>query len=285
MKNYKSIVSIFLFFTICQLSSAQQKEVVLNSPLWKIEHSSLEKPSYIFGTIHLMCEDDFSIPEKVNRALSEVEELVLEINFSDPGEMQALQTSMASSKKISEELSEAQFHELDAFVNSRIGMGLANFDNYGLSGLNSILISKMLPCEKMKLLEFELIAAANKKEKSINGLEKVDVQMEFFAKAYPADFMFKQLMLFDSYKIDFNNAIEFYKEENIDKTAEMITKDKYMDANAVEHMLTIRNSNWANKMPEMMKNKSALFAVGAAHLKGVIELLSEQGYSITPVID
>jgi uncharacterized protein YbaP (TraB family) len=51
-------------------------------------------------------------------------------------------------------------------------------------------------------------------------------------------------------------------------------------------MLTVRNNNWVEIMPEMMKKQSNLFAVGTAHLvgeNGVIELLRKQGYKITPV--
>ena len=51
-------------------------------------------------------------------------------------------------------------------------------------------------------------------------------------------------------------------------------------------MLTKRNHKWINNMPELMKNESVFFAVGAAHLSGengVLKLLKENGYKITPV--
>jgi uncharacterized protein YbaP (TraB family) len=52
-------------------------------------------------------------------------------------------------------------------------------------------------------------------------------------------------------------------------------------------MLTKRNKEWLNKMPEMMNNNSVFFAVGAAHLlgkNGVIQLLKDKGYTVTPVL-
>lgn len=47
-----------------------------------------------------------------------------------------------------------------------------------------------------------------------------------------------------------------------------------------------RNTDWVKKMPEIMKKKSTLFAVGAGHLpgeKGVLELLKKAGYKVESV--
>ena len=93
-------------------------------------------------------------------------------------------------------------------------------------------------------------------------------------------------MLFDSYKKDFNAALIAYKKEDISATVKLLTKEEYMDANATEIMQTSRNKNWVEKMPEMMKTRSNLFAVGAAHLTedyGLINLLRQKGYTVTPV--
>lgn len=59
-----------------------------------------------------------------------------------------------------------------------------------------------------------------------------------------------------------------------------------MNAKQEKAMLTDRNNNWAEKMPEMMKNESSFFAVGGAHLmgkNGVIQLLKSKGYTLKPV--
>jgi uncharacterized protein YbaP (TraB family) len=48
-------------------------------------------------------------------------------------------------------------------------------------------------------------------------------------------------------------------------------------------MLEVRNTNWAVKMPDMMKDKSFFFAVGAAHLLEQGVILVEAGYTVKPI--
>lgn len=288
MKHLQLFAAVLVFTLIFSFSQAQEKIKLENSVLWKVEHPELEKPSYIFGTLHFMCEDDFKIPEKVTEALKNVDALVLEVNLSDPKEMQSMQESMSNPKKISEELSKEQFNELDILVTEITEMPLSTYDAYGLSMLNTILITKMLPCSQFKSPENELTLLATKNQKPIFSLEKASQQIEIIRNAYPTEFALKQIMLFESYKKDFNKAITAYNKEDISTAVGLITKEEYMDENATALLQINRNKNWVEKMPEMMKERSNLFAVGAAHLTddyGIIHLLKNRGYTVTPVIN
>ncbi len=286
MKKLKLLFAASIL-CIAQVSIAQKSENLENSILWKIEHSSLENPSYLFGTLHMMCEEDFIIPEKVLSSLYEVEELILEINLFDPEEMQAMQNQMSHTTPISKDLSQEEFAKLDTFIQNIMGAPLQNFDSYGISNLYSMTMFTMLPCTKLKYMEMELSQIAKEKEININSLEKVTEQFNYMKKAYPAQESYRQIFLYDEYKKDFNNAIEFYLKENISETVNLISQDKYMTPDAVEILLTNRNKKWVEKMPNLMQKRSNLFAVGAAHLVGdygVIKLLREKGFSVTPVL-
>ena len=286
MRHLKLFTTVLLFALTFNSFQAQEKIKLENSVLWKVEHSELEKPSYILGTLHLMCKEDFKISEKVSKALQDSDALVLEVNFSDPKEVQSIQESMSNSKKISDELSEEQYRKLDKLVTEITEMPLDTYDAYGLSILNSILLPNMLPCTEIKLFENELSLLANKNKKSIFALEKASQQIEVMKNAYPTEFALKQLMLFESYKKDFNKAVIAYKNEDIVTAVELITKEDYMNENATKFMQINRNQDWVQKMPEMMKERSNLFAVGAAHLTndfGIIHLLRKKGYTVTAV--
>lgn len=265
----------------------QENSNIENSVLWKIEHPNLEKPSYLFGTLHLMCEDDFFIPEKVLKTLKNIDDLVLEVNLSDPKEMQALQNEMTNANKISEDLTEEQFAKLDTLIQKIMGIPLKNFDSYGISTLYSMMASKMLPCYKIKSMETELVKIASQNNTNIVSLENVSEQFTYVKKAYPVMESYRLIFLFKTYKNDFNKAIEAYLNENITETVGLITQEKYMNANSTKYLLHIRNENWVNKMPEMMQERSNLFAVGTAHLtgkKGLIQLLRQKGYNVTPIL-
>jgi hypothetical protein len=288
MKHFKTIIAVLVFTLTFSSSQAQQEIKLENSVLWKIEHSELKEPSYILGTLHLMCEDDFKISKKISQTLQNVDALVLEVNLSDKEEMKSMQESMKNPKKISEELTKKQFKELDTLVTKIMGISLTNFDTYGLSILNALMIQKMLPCTEIKSLDNELMLLAAEKQKPIYSLEKISEQMEILKQAYPTEFALKQILLFDSYKKDFSEAITAYKNEDIKTAVSLITKDIYMNENATNLMQINRNKNWVDKMPQMMKERSNLFAIGTAHLTnkhGVINLLRQIGYTVTPVFN
>ena len=62
-----------------------------NSILWKISGNGLESPSYLFGTIHVMCPDQQKLSPKVEEALNESQQLVLELVMDEPTLMQEMQ--------------------------------------------------------------------------------------------------------------------------------------------------------------------------------------------------
>jgi uncharacterized protein YbaP (TraB family) len=289
MKHLKLIIAVVLFTSCWNISRAQEDAKLENSILWKIEHPELKEPSYLLGTLHFMCEEDFVIPKKVLTTLDNIDALVLEVNLSDLEEMNIIQASMTTSKKISEDLSESQFRDLDELVQKVLKTPLMSYNDYGLSLLHFSMIYKMMPCEptQIKSFETELIQLATKNQRPIHSLEKASTQLEFNKKASPPDYIFEQLMLFDSYKKDFNNAIQAYKNEEITAAVDLITKKTYMNENATKYMQIERNKNWVDKMPQMMKERTNLFSVGAAHLTneyGIIHLLRQKGYTITPVL-
>ncbi len=288
MKILKSIIVTLLFSLTAQFAGGQTAVQLENSLLWKVEHPDLEKPSYIFGTLHMMCIDDFKLPEKLINTIAEVEALVLEINMTDPAEMKSMQESITNSKKISEELSTEQFSRLDTLVQRVVGTSLVNLDSYGLSMLNSMLIMKMLPCTEIKSFELELTQIALSERIPIYNLETVAEQLAMMQLAFPTESAYEQMMLHDAYKVDFQKAIISYKKEELTEAVSYLTKTEYMDENAVTLMQVDRNKKWVEKMSPMMQERSNLFAVGAAHLTndfGVIHLLREKGYTVTPVFN
>src|SRR5690349_16142189 len=54
-----------------------------SSLLWKIEGKKLKKPSYIFGTIHMIPQRDYFEPKGMVEALESAELFVGELNLTD----------------------------------------------------------------------------------------------------------------------------------------------------------------------------------------------------------
>ena len=281
----KKLLILVAFLTLGFVGNAQTKELE-NSLLWKIEHEDLAKPSYLFGTIHIMCKDDFSIPEKVTKAFDATDKLILEVDLSDSKAIMALQSKMISGSKLTEELTEKQQKYLDNLLKKELNMSIQMVNRYSLTAIYSLLIQQSASCPVKKMYEMELINLAKTNNRTIAGLETLDAQLDFLEKGYPKDFLWQQIELFEEYKSVFDTMVKHYKSENISALFAEANDERFFNDNSAHWLLTVRNKNWVKLMPEMMKKQSNFFAVGAAHLPGetgVIELLRKQGYKVTPV--
>lgn len=284
MKNLlKRTAAVITFLFSTQISNAQEITNE-NSLLWEISGNGLEKPSYLYGTMHMMCEADFLMSDKVKTAFDKTEQLALELDFDNPEELQAMQNMMKTNEPLSKVLTKEEYKKLDEFLIANIGSGAAQFENSNLMGIMSTVMMKSLNCPP-KMYEIEFMKMAFKKKFTINGLETVQDQIDSFSKSYSNAEFIKSLSQYDA-KI-LAQMVKVYNEENINKLFEIITDDTYMDEKSQASMLDKRNTNWIKIMPEMMKTKSVFFAVGAGHLPGemgVINLLKKAGYIVKPIL-
>jgi len=236
-----------------------------------------------------MCEEDFEIKSKTKNALENSKVLFLELNYSDPNELQSMQKMMQSEKKLSEQLSKESALELNEVLKT-YQMTLEQVDHYTPQALYSLISLKAITCPpaSLKLLDVEIMQLALADQKQVRGLETVADQIDFLGKAYDVEGSIKQLALGDEYALVFEEMIDFYKEENLYELDRLVRDPKFMNSEQEKWMLTERNKNWVYKMPDQMKKESTFFAFGTAHLagqNGVIQLLKDQGYTVRPILN
>lgn len=281
--------AIFLFAAMATtLFGNAQKANNDNSVLWKIEGNGIEKPSYLFGTIHMICAPDFEIKEKVNKAFAATTNLVLEVNTTDPNEIQAMQKMMQSETTLSSRLSETERKDVNDLLTSQIGVTLAQADHVSPAGLLSIAVMTAMTCPptEMKSYEAELTVMAQAQHKPISGLETIDGQINILDKAYSLNDILGQIKIKNEYALVLADMARFHKKENLPELYRTVLDRRFMSTDAEKLMLTDRNKEWVKKIPAIVKKESTFFAVGAGHLygkTGVIELLKQQGYKVTPV--
>lgn len=257
------------------------------SLLWEVSGNGISKPSYLMGTFHMICSKDFEIKPKVTKALENSDNLILEINYTDSKEMAAMQKMLMSDQKISDQLSPKELKELNAIL-LEYGTTLQNVNSYSPQALYSLISTKAIPCPQteVKMYEIELLKKALQNKKHIGALEKVDDQSHAIGGAYTLKDAISQLKMGNEYAILAQKMVESFKKEDL-QTLDRLVKDKrFMNKDQEKMMLTDRNKNWTEKMPEMMKNQSSFFAVGSAHLLGdncLINLLRTKGYTVNPV--
>ena len=258
--------------------------------LWKISGNGIQ-PSYLFGTIHLLPQADFDMDAKTVQAFEDTEQLVMELDMDDPG-MQAemLQgMNMRGDTTLKDLLTADEYAKVEALVFESVKMPLSMMDRYKPMVVASMLIPDYIEGTPASFeATFTQMAVAAQKE--ILGLETVTEQLAVF-DSIPYAVQAQELLhyteddpemralfgkLVEAYKAEDMEAIDDYMEQEIDDPAE------------VEFMLHNRNRNWVPRMRKLASGKSTFFAVGAGHLggdAGMIQLLRDAGYTVTPILD
>lgn len=279
-----SLIYFLTFFTVA-LSFAQS--LPYKAILWEVSGNGLTESSYVLGTFHILCEEDLVVVDKVQRAISSIDQLALEVNLTDPNELKDIQSLMVSDKRWSDQLSDEEILELKIVLKDEYGRELAEVDNMSTMGLMSLMISKTITCSA-KAYDMEVLALVMKQGKAIVGLEHLKDQVELLNGMYTAKELIVQLKQVAEYTGNFEEMKQAFITEDIELLYQYGTNPQFMTLENKKYLLDDRNVNWVEKMPEMMQDKSTLFAVGSAHLAGelgVLNLLRLKGYTVNPVFN
>ncbi|HSF54992.1 MAG TPA: TraB/GumN family protein [Algoriphagus sp.] len=260
-----------------------------SSLLWKVSGNGLEKESYLFGTIHLICKDDFLMNDRILKALGNSEKLVMELDMSDPQLQTKLQqVSMnPGMKNIQSELNPDDAKILDEFLTKNYGAGLAQLGILKPFVLSTMALMKTIPCEEIESYEGFFTSKASESNKPVMGLETPEFQVGIFDHI-PIEVQIGELVKMlneDSGKEDFNEMTEIYLAEDIWGLYEMMNSEG-MIADYRGLILDNRNKAWVSILEEEMKSQSLFVAVGGGHLggeNGVIALLQNAGYQVDPI--
>lgn len=279
-------ISLVTVFAWCIAASTFGQE---SSLLWKISGNGLYKESYLFGTIHVICKSDFVMDERITSAFESTEELILELDMSDPQlQLKMQQVSMNPGMiNIQAAMDESLATSLDEFLLKNYGAGLAQLGVLKPFVLSSMVMLKALPCVEVESYEAFYTTKATDTGIPVVGLETVEFQVGIFDKI-PQDLQLQELgkMLAEEYtQSEFQTMISAYLTEDIIALDKVMTSSGMM-ADYRSILLDERNKTWIPKIEEAMKTKSIFVAVGAGHLGGefgVIQLLREAGYTVEPI--
>lgn len=274
---------------LVQLSPAFAQQSLENSLLWKISGNGLEQPSYLFGTIHVICPEDFKMDERILSALQSSKKIVLELNMSDPMLAQDMQQNSINKDfyNIQNDFEPEAKEALDEFLSSNYGMGLAQMGIMKPFILSTMVLMKQLPCETPDSYELFFTSKSQEWKIPMEGLESAAYQISIFDRI-PMERQLADLskmILTDATEKEFQGMIEAYLAEDLNKLQEMIQADG-LTGEYGEILLNERNRNWIPKIEEFIKAETTFIAVGAGHLpsdQGVIQLLRNAGYTVEPV--
>lgn len=261
--------------------------------LYKITGKDLKNPSYLFGTIHVICSPDMISMEKLGGYLDQTEQLILEIDMDNAAEMLGMQKGLVlpDGKTFTQLYTPEQYAKVDELLKSNLGISVEQVKTLKPFMLQTMLVTspKSLGCNPPASYELEFVKAAAAKKKPIEGLETVASQLEVLDKT-PLEKQAKDLyeMALDPQKsfTEFKKMLEIYKTQNSDSLYDYINLQMGKDREFQTRLLDERNTAWIPKIETIIKGKSSFIAVGGGHLggkNGVINLLKAKGYQVQAV--
>ena len=275
--------------------------------LYKISGNGLKEPSYIVGTYHLAPASFADEIKGMQDAFAAVEQVYGEVDMQSA---QAAQIAMMQAmmlpegKYVSDMFSEQEMERINAYVRSNMGMDL----NHPMLREQLGRMRPSVLAMQLSLLQFIKITPnfnpndlidnyfqkeAHKRGLAVGGFETVEFQMELlYGESTDEEEREALLKLVDDKEAmlaEMQAMTDAYFSFDM-KSIERITLNSLttgeMTPEEFREMITDRNHNWVEMMPEIMAAKPTLFVVGAGHLpgdEGVIELLKAEGYKVKAV--
>lgn len=267
-----------------------------NALLWKIEGKGVKKPSYLFGTIHIIPTEDYFLPAGTEEAINNSDIVFTEIDMKDMKDMSKMMGLMSKIQMPNGETLEGLLSTADYKIVE---------DHFKSMGMPMVFIGRMKPMfssmfadlELKNLMtgggvsyEMEIGKIAKDAGKEFGGLETLEFQLSIFDKIPLED---QAQMLVETIKSSkagnetFGEMVKVYTSQDLEGLNKMMNESSSMSSESNDVLLVERNENWIPIIVKNIKKQSTFFAVGAGHLpgnKGVIKLLRKAGYKVSPVL-
>ena len=284
-----------LIISLVALTSFAQSEKENNTLLWKISGNGIEKPSYIFGTVHMICKEDAYLSKNLIAAIENADRVYLELDMDNLFEMVGamMKMKMNNDTTLADLLTPEEYQLAKKYFEEKVTMlPFSVLETYKPLVASSLLMESSVVCDQQVAMEQLVMEEAKKNGKRIDGLETMAYQMSIFdsiSYKVQAKELFKSISSDDKESDgdkEYKELIKAYKDQDLKKLGEMISKSDQGMMQYEDLLLNNRNRNWVIKLKTLLKDKALVIAVGAGHLpgeKGLIKLLRKEGYTVSPV--
>lgn len=262
-----------------------------NTLLWEVSGKGLPKPSYLFGTFHLLCRDDIRFSNSLKQSVQIATEVYLELDMDDPAMILSSLTlmTMKGNKKLKDLYTEAEYKRVVDYFKDSMQTPIYLFQTMKPFFLVALLYPKMMPCPTVSSVEDEIMKLAKQNGKEIKGLETMAFQASVFDSIPYEEQAAELLKSIDSMALSkkyFDSMVMAYKEQRINELGSLMKNEDFGMESNQDILLDKRNKNWVEQLKTIMKKEPVFVAVGAGHLlgeTGLIALLRKEGYKVRPL--
>ena len=289
-------VGLMMVMTSLITLGQEKSKKDFNTLLWQITGNGLPRPSYLFGTIHMICSDEAVLSDSLKTAIENSDAVYFEVDMDNLFEMIGVmrKMKMRNDTTLADLLSKEDYAKVkDYFENNESLLPFSVLETYKPLLAASMLMEGNTGCETPEAMEEVIMKEAKQYGKNVKGLETMSFQMSIF-DTIPYKMQAMQLVKYidDADKGTADDAKEYdklmqaYRTQDLSKLEELTKATDMGIANFTDILLYNRNKNWVEKLKTILPDKSVVIAVGAGHLpgdKGVINLLRKAGYIVKPV--
>lgn len=298
-KFYFILLALFLSVSAGSVAGRDKNPIqpandnLSNGLLYKISGNNLQKPSYLFGTIHIICPTDLFGMDELETYFNQTDRLFLELDMDNPETMTKMMTALnlPDGKTLQDYLTPEKYSKVDEMFKNIIGVPVSMFGKFNPTGLSVVISTspKSTGCLVPASYETKFVELAAKSNKTIDGLETVEDQIAAISKTplqKQAEDLYKLSLDPEKAINQFKEMLSVYKQKDSEKLTEYIIKNSADNPEFQTELLDARNKNWIPKIEKAIAEKPTFFAVGGGHLggkTGVVNLLREKGYTVTAV--
>ncbi|ACE86160.1 TraB/GumN family protein [Cellvibrio japonicus] len=274
--------------------------MLLVAPLASAESSIYEVSKgqsklYLGGTIHLLRDSDFPLPEEFEQAYHQSRKLVLEANLqkaSSPeyGQQVARAMMYTDGRDLSKVLSPDTWKALQAYADKR-GFPLSQ-----VSMFKPLFVSLMMTVTEAQRLGmgegvdayFDRMARlANKPVGELESTDDVILYMQKIAEVKPDQMMRTTLRDLQTMESSIDDMIRHWRQGNMKALDKELNGSMRKDLPEVYRSLVVeRNNAWLPQIIELLATPEVeLVLVGALHLSGkdgLLAQLKKRGYNVKP---
>ena len=291
----RALCFILMLTGVTGYGQAGKPRPLEKSLLWEISGNGLKKPSYLYGTIHMICKDDAALGDSLVAAIEKSDRVYFEVDMDNMMEMLSAfkDFKMRNDTTLADLLNKEDYEKVKDYMESKSTLlPFSQLETYKPMLASSLLMESGIGCEESVAMEQLILEVAKRNKKRVEGLETMSYQASIF-DSIPYKLQAEQLLKYvndggsqSEADKQFEEMVEAYKDQDIEKLGKFVTTDEGGLGNYEDILLYHRNRNWVGKLKTIMPERALTIAVGAGHLageKGVIKLLRKEGYTVRPI--
>jgi uncharacterized protein YbaP (TraB family) len=260
--------------------------------LWRVQSDTTT--AYLQGSIHLLSEDAYPLPEPIENAFKASEQIVLEMDLAimtDPdAQVEMMVKGMLPRGESLTDILSPETLKLAEKCSTEVGLQMMAFKHYRPWMFVMVLTATRL--EQLGFsahhgIDWHFYQRARKLKKPVIGLETLDEQLALFESMVAGDrdaFVRQSLEDFATIEEELTDIIASWRNGDL-AGLEKALLDNLRNYPSVHRILIKeRNAHWMKTLDKVLQSgTTSMIIVGAGHLPGedgLVSLLRARGYTV-----